>query len=420
MLLKRLVHSFSGIAALEQSKLIRYTSRRPLQEYGTGLKPVLTHVANRFHIWFRRPLQRIASRSSPLGGTDIQPRVLIAFGGSPHRSATLLRRNERPSHTARNWFGFIVILAVWISGAVGCERTPVADPSWVGMFGTLGLVPGSFNYPRGIASEGYVPIRAVAVHRNKIQENSVFVVDKSGRIQRFSAQGEFETAWTMPEIAKGKPVGLAVHPDGRLFVADTHYHRVLIFDRDGIPLGGFGEEGTGDGQFQLPTDVAFGGDGTIYVGEYHLNDRVTRWSAEFKFLGVIGANPVEGSRLSRPSGLVVDDENTLWVADSCNHRLVRFSPEGSILGVFGQFGSAQGEMRYPYDITFLPDGRLVVCEYEGARLQWFSKSGQSLRIWGKQGRAPGELFAPWSVTYGPMGRLYVVDALNSRVQMVQP
>ena len=63
-----------------------------------------------------------------------------------------------------------------------------------------------------------------------------------------------------------KPVGLSVHPDGRVFVADTHYNRVLVFDRDGKELARFGGYGKEPGHFIYPTDIAFGNDGRIYVG----------------------------------------------------------------------------------------------------------------------------------------------------------
>jgi DNA-binding beta-propeller fold protein YncE len=245
-------------------------------------------------------------------------------------------------------------------------------------------------------------------------------VDKNGRVQRFSPDGVFETYWRMPETEHGKPVGLKVHPDGRVFVADTHYNRVMIFDRDGKLLGSFGSEGFGDGQFQLPTDIAFDAQGFVYVSEYYANDRITKWSPDLRFVAAFGETEIEGRRLSRPTGLAIDDEQTLWVADACNHRLVRFSLDGEVLTTFGRFGQEPGEMRYPYDVSVSPDNTLLVCEYEGNRLQWFSKDGRSLRIWGHAGRAPGELFAPWGASYGPQGRVYVVDSLNSRVQVIRP
>ncbi len=302
-----------------------------------------------------------------------------------------------------------------------CRPSSVTDNGVVGVFGELGLAAGSLSYPRGIAVEAVVIREQNRPREHKSAARSrVFVVDKSGRIQRFSADGKYETGWRMPEIEQGKPIGMAVHADGRLFVADTHYHRVVIFDRDGRQLGSFGSEGTGDGQFQLPTDVAFDAEGFIYVSEYHLNDRITKWSPDLQFVQAFGQEPIDGARLSRPCGLVVDDENTLWVADACNHRLVRFSTDGGVLAAFGEAGTGAGQMRYPYDIALAPAGELIVCEYEGARLQWFSRDGRSQRIWGRPGRAVGELFAPWGVACDPAGIVYVVDSLNNRVQMLRP
>jgi len=298
------------------------------------------------------------------------------------------------------------ILVIGISLLLaGCEPADLSGNGVIGVFGELGLQPGAFSYPRGIA---------VA------PGGSVFVVDKTGRVQRFAADGKYESGWRMPETEHGKPIGMSVHPDGRLLVADTHYHRVLIFDRNGKQLGSFGCEGVGDGQFQFPTDVAVDAQGFIYVSEYHLNDRVTKWSPDLRFVHAIGDQPVDGKRLSRPAGLAIDDEQTLWVADACNHRLVRFTLAGALLSSFGRLGSNPGEMKYPYDVSVSPDGSLVVCEYGENRLQWFTKDGRSLRTWGGCGRRPGELFSPWGVAYGPGGLVYVVDSLNNRVQIVRP
>lgn len=296
-------------------------------------------------------------------------------------------------------------LTVLILAGVGCEPPPLTDTGVIGVFGERGLVDGAFSYPRAITSE---------------PNGSVFVVDKAGRVQRFAPDGAFETMWLMPEIARGKPVGLTVHPDGRILVADTHYNRVSVFDRDGNASGTFGREGTGDGEFLLPTDVAVDAEGFLYVSEYQGNDRITKWSPDWRFVKALGEAPIEGKRLCRPAGIDIDDEQTLWIADACNHRIVRLSLEGEMLTVFGEFGDKPGQMRYPYDITVTPEDTLMVCEYEGARLQWFSKDGESLRVWGRPGRGLGELFAPWGATYGPMGNVYVVDSLNHRVQIIHP
>lgn len=301
--------------------------------------------------------------------------------------------------------GVLTILSAAVSVFAACEPPALTPNGVIGVFGDVGLGPGAFSYPRAITAE---------------PTGSIFVIDKNGRIQRFNEDGAFETFWRMPETERGKPVGVSIHPDGRIFVADTHYHRVTIFDRDGTPLGSFGGEGTGDGEFLLPTDVAFDASGVIYVSEYQGNDRISKWSPDLHFIEAIGEGEIEGSRLRRPTAIEIDDEETLWIADACNHRIVRLSLDGELLTTFGRFGTEPGELRYPYDLSISPDQTIMVCEYEGNRLQWFSKDGRSLRLWGTSGRKPGELFAPWGATYGPQGRVYVVDSLNSRIQIVQP
>lgn len=301
----------------------------------------------------------------------------------------------------RSLFPIVALLAA----LPACDPPPLTESGVVGVFGGVGLGEGEFSYPRAITTE---------------PNGSVFVVDKAGRVQRFSRRGEFEIAWKMPETKFGKPVGLAVHPDGRLFIADTHYHRVMIYDRDGAWLGSFGREGFGDGEFQLPTDVAVDREGFIYVSEYMENDRLTKWSPDLEFIKAIGMEPVDGVRLRRPAGIDIDAEQTIWVADACNHRIVRFSSEGEFLGAFGEFGEEPGRLRYPYDIAVSPDdAALLVCEYGGDRLQWFDKTGRSLHTWGGTGREPGQLWAPWGAAYGPNGYVYIVDSLNSRIQIVK-
>lgn len=291
-----------------------------------------------------------------------------------------------------------------LSALSGCKPPTLSDNGVLAVFGGVGRGPGEFSYPRAITAE---------------KNGSLFVVDKAGRVQRFSADGRYELEWTMPQTEHGKPVGLAVHPDGRIFIADTHYHRVMIYDRDGRLLGQFGEEGDGPGQFQLPTDIAFDAEGFVYVSEYQGNDRITRWSPSLEYVLEMGREPINGVALRRPAGIDVDRGGTLWVADACNHRVVGFSREGEVLKVFGEFGKAAGKLDYPYDLHVSPDdATLMVCEYGSNRLQWFRKDGTFVKIWGASGRQPGQLWAPWGATYGPGGRVYVVDSLNSRVQVV--
>ncbi|MEC8734678.1 MAG: NHL repeat-containing protein, partial [Planctomycetota bacterium] len=167
----------------------------------------------------------------------------------------------------------------------GCtERAPQETATLEGdppvphelVFGAPGAGPGLFKTPRGIAVDP--------------RDGAIFVVDKTARIQRFAPDGTFLNQWSMPEVQVGKPVGISVSPDGRVFVPDTHYHRIIVFDASGNELDRFGSFGTGPGQFVYPTDVAFGADGELYVSEYGTNDRVQVFDSDGRFLRAFGAS----------------------------------------------------------------------------------------------------------------------------------
>lgn len=292
-------------------------------------------------------------------------------------------------------------------GGSGCERTGPggAGSRVVSVFGKTGRGPGEFLYPRAIA---------------RTPTGQFLVIDKTGRIQRFAADGRWLSVFTMPEIEAGKPTGMSVDADGSVYVADTHYHRILVFSPEGQLQASFGSLGEEPGSFIYPTDVAFGGDGRIYVSEYGGNDRISVFDEQFKLLYTFGQPGHEEGRLSRPSALCVDPaRDILYVADACNHRVVRYDLDGRLLGSFGTVGTGAGELRYPYDLALMADGAIAVCEYGNNRIQVFDAAGKSVALYGQAGRAPGELAYPWAIAVDDRERAYVVDAGNNRVQIWQ-
>lgn len=304
----------------------------------------------------------------------------------------------------KRWHGLALTIALAASVALGCRpaSTPgLAPPPEA--FGRTGMGPGEFNYPR-----------AAAINADGI----LYVVDKAGRIQALTQAGEFVLGWRMPEIDAGKPTGLGIAPDGTVYAADTHYARVMYFSAEGEPLGRFGALGDGPGQFRLPTDVAVDREGFIYVSEYGGNDRISKFSPQRRYLFSFGGREAGPASLERPQALLVAPDNTLWVADACNHRICHFDCEGGFLGSFGRAGHEVGELWFPYSIDLLSDGTLVVCEYGNNRVQRFDPAGGSLGIWGAAGRAPGQLAYPWAVAVGDDDRVLVIDSGNNRVQVI--
>jgi DNA-binding beta-propeller fold protein YncE len=284
----------------------------------------------------------------------------------------------------------------------GCAPTnPAATVEHI--FGETGMGPGEFSYPRAMLIT---------------PDQALYIVDKAARIQRYRSDGTFAMDWRMPEWSAGKPTGLGLGPKGRIFVADTHYSRVMVFEADGTLVGQFGGHGRAGGQFILPTDVAVTPAGAVYVSEYGGNDRISRFTADWVYEFSFGDADAGEAALARPQALYLDDDGTLWVADACNHRICHFSADGLLLGTFGRNGTELGALRFPYALDRLSDGTFVVCEYGNNRVQRFTAEGRSLGTWGSGGRAVGELAYPWAVAVGARDRMYVLDSGNNRVQIV--
>jgi ABC-type Fe3+ transport system permease subunit/DNA-binding beta-propeller fold protein YncE len=299
----------------------------------------------------------------------------------------------------------LVMFCIMTLALTGCNRKHnyTEEPKVIDAFGQTGRGAGEFIYPRAIdiASDG-----------------SLFIVDKTGRIQRLTADGDFLSEFQMPLIEVGKPTGLSFAPNGNLYVADTHYHRIVIFSAEGKIVGQFGRFGQDGGCFIYPTDVAFSGDGRIFISEYGGNDRISVFSKKGDFLYCFGTPGNGPGQLSRPSALCVDrSRKHLYVADACNHRIGIYNFEGKLLKYIGSLGREPGWLRYPYDLALLPDGCIAVCEYGNNRLQLFSPDGQSLGVYGHPGHQLGELAYPWGLAVDSKGRVFIVDAGNNRIQV---
>ena len=278
------------------------------------------------------------------------------------------------------------------------------------IIGFRGSSTGRFSSPRGI---------------DLTADGRLAVVDRTGRIQIFSPEGEVITEWMIPEYDNGTPTGLIFDESDpeqtTLLIADTHYSRILRYSLDGELIGQFGEYGDEPGLMIYPTDIAVDGEGTLYITEYGgTNDRVMKFDREGNFIKEWGTLGSEPGAFQRPLGLVWDGKDRIIVADTCTHRLEVFTTEGELLEVWGELGSEPGQFNYPYDLTLGDDGLIYVAEYGNNRLQALNLKGESVALYGGPGTAPGQFHTPWGIAMGPGGSLYVADTNNHRLQVIKP
>lgn len=151
--------------------------------------------------------------------------------------------------------------------------TPEGDfvRQW-GTTGETGTAAGTFTYPTDVA----------------VTDDGGFVVADgyADRVQAFGADGAFRTKWGGPFAMNihgpfngwfATVTGVAIGPDGRVFVADFYNDRVQVFRPDGTFRTAFGETGDGEGQFNHAIALDVAADGTVYVADFR-NDRVHVWT----------------------------------------------------------------------------------------------------------------------------------------------
>lgn len=242
--------------------------------------------------------------------------------------------------------------------------------------------------------------------------DEVLVLDTIGRVLRFDADGTCTARWFMPAVEVGRPEGICRLRDGRIVVADTHYHRLVYFNDAGEVLQTVGEKGTGPGQFIYPVGITQDAAGAIYVAEYGSNDRVQKFSADGVYLLAFGSFGTGPHDFQRPSGLAWF-AGEVFVADAINNRIQVFSEKGAFLRTLG---SATGTvLHFPYDLSVDGDGTLYVVEYGAGRVTALRRDGTVLGRVGRTGRGRGEFATPWSITIDTQRRLRVADTGNRRI-----
>lgn len=124
------------------------------------------------------------------------------------------------------------------------------------------------------------------------------------------------------------PEGIAVAPDGRIFVTNTGGGSVSVF-RDGSMERTVGRYGSRNGEFSRPHDVEAASDGSIYVVDSG-NHRVQVFSSNMEHRATFG----DALKLNEPKYLHFDGAH-IWLADEYNHRILLLDRRHRVLGVLG-------------------------------------------------------------------------------------
>lgn len=251
----------------------------------------------------------------------------------------------------------------------------------------------------------------------------------------FDAAGEFLASWGEGQFVR--PHGICIGPDDCVYLTDDQDHTVRKFTPEGKLLLTLGVPGRGSdtgvrggefpdyraitasaGPFNLPTNVALGSAGELYVADGYGNARVHKFSAAGELLVSWGQPGTGPGQFQVPHGVGVDVLGRVVVADRENSRLQFFSPNGEFLEEWT-------DVIRPCNVFIDSDGFVYVAELGrraglfpfmpaepnaiGGRVSIFNPAGELQARWGGglDPMSPLDFFAPHDICVDSSGSIYV-------------
>jgi DNA-binding beta-propeller fold protein YncE len=314
---------------------------------------------------------------------------------------------------------------IWNYGSLPVAQEPVQVDPYQGKItkfkadlaiGAAGSAPGQFQAPRGMAAAA---------------DGSIYVADsRNNRIQHFNAQGELLDIWgTFADISKGaapggtfnEPWGIAVGPDGSVYVTDTWNHRVEKFTAKGEFIKMWGTFGQGETPtaFWGPRGLAVDGDGKVFVTDTG-NKRIVVFNSEGLFITQFGTSGVDAGQFDEPVGLALDKSGKVYVNDTWNQRVQVFEPSADKLtyspvkqwAINGWFGQSLDNKPF---IAVEANGNVLVTDPEGYRVLEFDSNGAIIRGWGDYSPDVDGFGLASGVAVAPDGKVWVSDGANNRL-----
>lgn len=280
------------------------------------------------------------------------------------------------------------------------------------------------------------PWAAVAGLAMDKQDNVWIYTRTDPTVQVYAPDGHLVKTWANKD-KRSVAHSVRIDRDGNVWLVDVGLHIARKHTPEGkvlLTLGTEGVSGEDATHFNMPTDVAFGPNGDLYVSDGYGNNRMAQFSQTGKFIRAWGALGVQPGQFSIPHAVVCDRKGRVYVADRNNARIQVFSGKGKLLDVWsnllvpwGLYLSPQGElwtcgcspMPWVFDPQY-PNAPLS-CPPKDQLVMQFDLNGKLRQLWtfpkAEDGQEkPGQLNWLHNVIVDSKGNLYYTDIIGKRVQ----
>jgi DNA-binding beta-propeller fold protein YncE len=255
------------------------------------------------------------------------------------------------------------------------------------------------------ASTGFVPQNEIPSSQKVATRDSVKGLKPMGIIGETKLGSSFLS----------HPTGIAIDPEGNLFIVDTGNDRVVKCDGEGNFLketGGFGSE---EGQFNRPTYITTDNGLNIYVADTQ-NKKVQRFDRNLNFISTIQIEPSENfSGFGLLEGVAVTSAGELLLSDIEDDCVIKLDNFYAYSRTFGGFGYGGGSLLDPLGISVDRKGNVYVANSQNDRVTIYDLFGSFLKSLGET-----TLRKPSGVTVGEDGLIYVANTEKNNVAIFDP
>jgi tripartite motif-containing protein 71 len=301
-------------------------------------------------------------------------------------------------------FGVLIVgVGLLILAAYRAELPPpTVFYEYVGVWGGRGDAEGEFESIEGIT---------VA------PDGRVLVSDSwNARLQYFTSDGNFLRKWE--GVLNGGPIfpgNISFAPNGDLYMT-INGDLIAYLDPNGSIKGSWRSYGQGRGCLII-MGLAVAPNGDIYTVDS--DDSVQYFSPEGSFKGRWGSGGKGDGQFTLPSGIAVGRRGWVYVADSLNYRVQYFTSTGSFLGKWGSSGEGYGQFDRPLDVEIGPGGNVYVADGFNNRFEIFTATGSFLGACKLKFEPVLGYGLAQAIAVGPSGDIYVADGL-ARIQYFRP
>ena len=150
-----------------------------------------------------------------------------------------------------------------------------------------------------------------------------------------------------------------------------------------------------------------------------MNGQVWRYASDGRLLGgFLSDAQRHEALLTKPTGVTVDGEGRVIVADAGDHSVKVFNKAGNLVYSMGGEGFAVGKLDHPNGLVAGTDGLVYVADTNNRRIQVFDGMGRSVSLF-PAGANESNLLLPRSIGLDSMERLHVVDSFSGAVYVFQ-